>query len=314
MPRTVALTGASGFIGQTIAQRLCQGGLKVRGLVRTSKNIPGLQHPDISLIHGSLNNHESLHRLLQGCASVVHCAGAIRGSRKKDFVPTNVDGISNLLKACLSQPNPPRFVHLSSLAAREPSLSPYAWSKHEGERLIRQQAGSMPWIILRPPAVYGPLDTSLLPLFKLAKQGIALQLGPRDGKFSLLHVHDLADMIVSCLEDPCPPSTLFEVDDGTLGGYSWESVFRVINPHMKMHLTIPPKFLWLIGKSNEILSLLLGYSPIFTTGKVAELRHLNWVSDSSEARLHLRWTPKIPLEEGLRHLFASDSLNLSKRF
>jgi len=313
MSRTVALTGASGFIGQTIAQRLCQAGLKVRGLVRTSKYIPGLQHPDISLIHGSLDNSESLNRLLQGCASIVHCAGAIRGSRKEDFVPTNIEGVSNLLNVCLSQPNPPRFVHLSSLAAREPSLSPYAWSKHEGERLICQQAESLQWIILRPPAVYGPLDTALLPLFKLAKQGIGLQLGPRESKFSLLYVQDLADLVVSCLEDPSPLTRLFEVDDGTSGGYSWESVFRVINPRMKLHLTIPPKFLWLIGKSNEILARLFGYAPIFTTGKVAELQHHNWVSDSLEARQQLRWTPQIPLEEGLRHLFASDSLNLSKR-
>ncbi len=82
---------------------------------------------------------------------------------------------------------------------------------------------------------------------------------------------------------------------------------------MKMHLTIPQKFLWLIGKSNEILSRLFGYAPLFTTGKVAELRHHNWVSDSREARQQLRWTSQIPLEEGLRHLFASDSLNLTKR-
>ena len=313
MSRKVALTGASGFIGQTIAQRLCQAGMKVRALVRTSKDIPGLHHPDISLIHGSLENTESLNRLLEGCTGIIHCAGAIRGSRKEDFVPTNVQGVSQLLTVCLSQPSPPRFVHLSSLAAREPSLSPYAWSKHEGERVIRQQAESLPWIILRPPAVYGPLDTALLPLFKLAKQGIGLQLGPQEGRFSLLHVQDLADLVVSCLEEHCPNSSVYEVDDGTPGGYSWESVFRLINPDMKIRLPIPLKFLWLIGKSNEIMARGFGYSPLFSTGKVTELRHQNWVSDSLKTRQELRWTPQIPLEEGLRHLFASDSLNLSNR-
>jgi nucleoside-diphosphate-sugar epimerase len=313
MPTTVALTGASGFIGQAIAHRLCQTGLKVRGLVRSSKKFPSLEHPNITLVPGSLDNIESLHRLLQGCAGLVHCAGAIRGSEKNDFIPSNVQGIANLLKVCLSQPCPPRIVHLSSLAAREPSLSPYAWSKREGELLIQKDAGSLNWVIIRPPAVYGPKDEALLPLFRLGKKGIALQLGPHEGKFSLIHVQDLTDVILRSLEVDTIRSTIFEVDDGFPNGYSWELVFRLLNPHMKVHLTIPPNFLWLIGKSNEILSRLFGYTPLFTTGKVAELCHTNWVCDSLDARQQLGWTPQIPLEKGLRHLFASDSLMLSKK-
>ena len=108
-------------------------------------------------------------------------------------------------------------------------------------------------------------------------------------------------------------STILEVDDGFPNGYSWESVFRIINPQMKIRLAIPQKVLWLIGKGNEMVSRLLGYTPLFTTGKIAELCHRNWVCDSTDARQQLAWTPQIPLEEGLRHLFASDSLKLSKK-
>jgi nucleoside-diphosphate-sugar epimerase len=313
MPTTVALTGASGFIGQAIAQRLCQAGLTVRGLVRPSRNIPGLSHPHISLVHGSLDDSESLHELVAGCTSLIHCAGAIRGCRKEDFIPTNVQGVANVLKVCLDQPSPPRIIHLSSLAAREPSLSPYAWSKREGEHLIQKDSGTLKWVIIRPPAVYGPNDEALLPLFKLAKKGIALQLGPREGKFSLIHVQDLADVIIRSLETDTIHSTIFEVDDGFPSGYSWESVFRTINPHMKLHLSTPQSMLWLIGKTNEILSRMFGYAPLFTTGKVAELCHANWVCDSRKTSQQLGWTPQIPLEEGLRHLFASDSLMLSKK-
>ena len=313
MAHTVALTGASGFIGQAIAQRLCQTGLKVRGLVRTSKKILSLQHPNITLVPGDLDDRESLHRLVQDCTGVVHCAGAIRGSEKNDFVPSNVQGVSNLLETCLSLPYAPRIVHLSSLAAREPLLSPYAWSKREGELLFQKYSESLNWLILRPPAVYGPNDKALLPLFRLGEKGIALQLGPQQSKFSLIHVQDLADVTLRSLEIDTIRSTILEVDDGFPNGYTWQSVFRVINPHMKIHVTIPPKILWAIGKSNEMLSRLLGYTPLFTTGKVAELCHANWVCDSENARQQLEWTPQIPIEEGLRHLFASDSLMLEKR-
>ncbi len=313
MPSTVALTGASGFIGQAIANQLSQAGVKVRGLVRTHPKIPGLEHPNITLINGSLNNLESLHTLIQGCDSLINCAGSIRGRRREDFIATNVQGVTNLLKVCLSQSFPPQIIQISSLAAREPSLSSYAWSKQEGERIIQEQADSLKWVIIRPPAVYGPGDKALLPLFQLAKKGIALQLGPHEGKFSLIHVSDLTDVIVRCLEADTIRSTIFEVDDGFPNGYSWESVFHVLNPHIKGHLRIPPKLLWLAGKSNEILSQLFRYSPLFTTGKVAELCHTNWVCDSLEARKQLEWVPQIPLAEGLRHLFASDNLMISKK-
>lgn len=312
MQRTVALTGISGFIGQAIAHHLCQAGVKVRGLIRTSKKIASLEHPDITLINGNLDNRESLNRLVEGCSSLINCAGAIRGYKKDDFSPTNIRGVDNLLQVCLSQPLPPKFIHLSSLAAREPALSPYAWSKREGELIIQQQAQTLPWIILRPPAVYGPNDEALLPLFKLARKGIAIQLGTRDAKFSLIHVQDLADVTLRCIESHNTRSKTFDVDDGLSGGYSWESVFRVLNPHMKIHLQISPTLLWLLGKSNEVFSRLLRYAPLFTTGKVAELRHHDWVCDSLDSRQQLDWTPQIPLEEGLRRLFTSDNLIVSK--
>jgi len=313
MPTTVALTGASGFIGQAIAHRLIQAGLKVRGLVRTSRKIPNLEHQNITLVSGTLDQKESLHKLIQGCTGLVHCAGAIRGSEKKDFIPSNIQGVANLLSVCLSQTHPPRIVHLSSLAAREPSLSPYAWSKREGELLFQKDGESLNWIILRPPAVYGPGDEALLPLFRLGKKGIALQLGPSEGKFSLIHVHDLTDVILRSLEAETIRSTILEVDDGLAKGHSWKSVFHILNPQMKVHVTISPKLLRLIGKSNEFLSRLFRYSPLFTTGKVNELVHTNWVCESLEARQQLEWNPKIPLEEGLRHLFTSDSLILLKK-
>ncbi len=310
MPTSVALTGASGFIGHAIALRLCQAGLKVRGLVRSSRIIPSLDHSNFTLIPGDLHNIESLKKLVQGCTSVVHCAGTVRGSKRIDFIPSNIQGVANILRVCGSQPSPPRIIHFSSLAAREPSLSPYAWSKREGELLIQQEGESLHWIIVRPPAVYGPKDKALRPLFQLGKKGIALHLGSKNGKFSLIHVEDLTEVILRALERNTIRSAIFEVDDGFPNGYSWKSVFQVINPEIKIHVRVPRRFLWLIGKSNEILSRVFGYMPLFTTGKVAELGHVNWVSDSEDARQQLGWSPQIPLEEGLRHLFTSDSLML----
>ena len=309
MATTVALTGASGFIGGAIAHYLCQAGYSVQALVRSPEQAKKLEKFGVEPILGDLAIPSSLIPFVKNCRFVIHCAGTIRGVDQADFRPTNVNGVSHLIQACLAQPSPPLFVLLSSLAAREPSLSPYAWSKREGEKTLMKEANSMKWVIFRPPAVYGPNDKALLPLFTLINKGIGIQLGPSDAKFSLIHVKDLAQVILRWLEKESPVSEIFEVDDGFTGGYTWAEVLQTINSKIRLHFHCPPRLLRLAGKSNEILANLFGYSPLFTTGKVNELLHPNWVCDSTPVTQALDWTPQIPLAEGLRHLFTSDSLS-----
>ena len=116
MPTTVALTGTSGFIGQTLARRLCQEGLNVRGLIRSSRNLSSLEHPNLTLVPGNLDQIDSLQKLIQGCTSLIHCAGAIRGIEKKDFLPSNVQGLPISSKSAFL--NPP--LHESSIFPPSP--------------------------------------------------------------------------------------------------------------------------------------------------------------------------------------------------
>lgn len=313
MDTTVALTGASGFIGGVIARHFSQAGWHVRGLVRSPSQAQALENLGIEPVQGNLESPASLLNLVRDCVGVIHCAAAIRGVSREDFHKTNVNGVSNIIKACLAQSPPPRFVLLSSLAAREPSLSPYAWSKHEGELVLAREAGAMEWTIFRPPAVYGPNDPTLLPLFKMLRKGIGLQLGPSHAKFSLIHVDDLANAALFWVKNGGAPFCTFEIDDGFRGGYSWTDVFRLSNPHLHFCLRIPPVMLKILGKSNETLSRLFGYAPLFTGGKVAELLHPNWVCDNSHITQTLGWAPQIPLKEGLRRLFTSDTLTPSQK-
>ena len=309
MATTVALTGASGFIGGAIAHYLCHAGYSVQALVRSPRQARKLEKLGVEPVLGDLATPNSLIPFVKNCRFVIHCAGTIRGIDQADFQPTNVNGVSHLIQACLAQSSPPFFVLLSSLAAREPTLSPYAWSKREGEKTLTREASSMKWVIFRPPAVYGPNDKALLPLFTLINKGIGLQLGTADARFSLIHVKDLAQVILRWLEKESPISTIFEVDDGFPGGYTWTEVFQIINSKIRLHFHCPPHLLRLAGKSNEILASLIGYSPLFTSGKVNELLHPNWVCDNTAVTQALNWTPQISLTEGLRHLFTSDNLS-----
>jgi nucleoside-diphosphate-sugar epimerase len=171
MSRTIALTGATGFIGKTLARRLTATEWQIRGLVRPpSQGSPQVEIA-IQWIEGDLGDPDSLRRLVSGVDAIVHCAGAVRGASQAHFNRVNVDGVARLVQAATEQHQLPRFLLMSSLAAREPHVSPYAASKRQGEEALAMGAGHMGWATFRPPAVYGPGDKELLPLFRWIGRG-----------------------------------------------------------------------------------------------------------------------------------------------
>ena len=166
----IAITGASGFIGQRLARRLLTDGHSVRALTRThSPSLPG----GIEQIRGDLSDVQSLRRLLGGVDALMHLAGAVRGRTADDFDVPNVRGTENLVRACRETSPGTPVLFFSSLAAREPGLSHYSASKRRAEDALAAGADG-PWLALRPPAVYGPGDKEMLPVFRfMAKTGLA---------------------------------------------------------------------------------------------------------------------------------------------
>ncbi|MGB5148263.1 MAG: NAD(P)-dependent oxidoreductase, partial [Porticoccaceae bacterium] len=173
MAPLIAITGATGFIGSNLCFRLRASGFRVRALVRSPGQAQSLVRAGVDIVPGDLTAPLALGQLLAGCAAVIHCAGTVRGRTLADFAPANVLGNRHLIQAIKMSDTPPRLLALSSLAAREPQLSPYAASKFAGEQVVTASGDTVAWTILRPPAVYGPGDRELLPLFRLMARGIA---------------------------------------------------------------------------------------------------------------------------------------------
>ncbi|MGD8996048.1 MAG: NAD-dependent epimerase/dehydratase family protein, partial [Syntrophobacterales bacterium] len=228
MSRTIALTGATGFIGGALARRLETIGWQIRALVRPASLGDRYSENTIRWIEGDLGDFDSLRRLVNNVYTVVHCAGAVRGATQAQFDGVNVDGVARLVQAVREQHQMPRFLLISSLAAREPHLSPYAASKRQGEDTLATAAGDMNWAVLRPPAVYGPGDKELLPLFHCIGKGIAPVLGPRSARFSLLYVEDLAEAVGQWLRSETKERRAFALHDGHPDGYSWDDVVDTV--------------------------------------------------------------------------------------
>src|SRR5690606_6032774 len=152
---------------------------------------------------------ESLATLAEGADTVVHIAGLINAPNRAAFEAVNAGGTANMIDAARAA-GVKRFIHISSLAAREPELSDYGWSKAKSEKIVA--ASGLDWTILRPPAVYGPGDRETFELFKMARRGfVAL---PPGGRFSILHVDDLAQLILALIDAPATVGETYEPDDG----------------------------------------------------------------------------------------------------
>lgn len=303
MSEVVAVTGATGFIGRVLLDTLLENGWQVRALTRRTSTA---KRENLVWVQGDLDNHGSLQELVRGTFAVIHCAGAVRGNSLANFLHHNVVGTDNLLRTVIKLNSRPRFLFISSLAAREPALSWYATSKSKAEQLINDCSGNIPCTIFRPAAVYGPGDKELKPLFKATRYGILPAAGYLTNRFGLLHVNDLANAAYYWLSADKPVIGTFEIDDGTPGGYTYELVASIAQDILQRPVRcvrLPDLMLQLIASANLRISRLLSYSPMLTPGKVNELQHPDWVCDIAPLKRELvGWCPNLRLCDTLPQL------------
>lgn len=296
---SVAVTGATGFIGRMLLKSLVRDGWEVRALTRR----PQVEDGSITWIVGDLDDPSALRNLVQGVSAVVHCAGQVRGSSLDDFIHTNVDGTANLVRASIQQTSPPRFLLISSLAARQSELSWYATSKRLAEQIVADHSDVMPCAVFRPTAVYGPGDKEMSPLFRATQHGVLPMVGRSAMRFGLLHVSDLVAAVLCWLSSRVPICGVYELDDGMPGGYDGYSVAAIAQDVWKRPvrcLFLPVSLVSMTANVNLCLARLLHYSPMLTPGKVRELQHPDWVCDITPLIQALPdWQPCVRLRDAL---------------
>jgi len=303
MPRTIAVTGASGFIGRRLIERLCRNGDHVRALLRHRPIDVDVTKEQLHTVRGSLSDPASLRDLVTGVDAVVHLAGLIKARRRQDFFDANTSGVARLVEAVIEHQNAAKLILVSSLAAREPGLSSYAASKRCGEAALLGVGSTFPWTVIRPPAVYGQGDRETLPFFQAIQRGFGARLGGSKSRFSLLHVDDLTDAIAHVIDVGHADHLIMELDDGTENGHSWSSMIdageRVLEVSTR-RLTVPPLALAALGYLNSTLRVLPAYTPMMTPEKARELSHPDWVADNRLILQETGWRPAIEIDSGFK--------------
>jgi len=268
----IALTGATGFSGPLILQALLERGHEVAALARRPEALAGQK---VQVVAGDLADEAALAVLVRGSDAVLHVAGATSASNRLGYFLANLEGTRKLYAAA-RMGGVKRFVFVSSLTAREPSLSSYGASKAAAEHFLLGQAGGMETLVLRPPAIYGPGDRATLPLVKAMQAKTAFIPGHKHSRFALLHVKDFARIAAESVS--ASRTGLIELDDRN-GSYDWNMLaaeHRRITGLPERVIFIPKPVAFAAAAAVEGF-LRLGNKPSMTnTGKVNELYHRDW--------------------------------------
>ncbi len=281
--RLAAVTGATGFLGRRLIADLVARGWRVRALSRRDPD-PGLWGDALpQIVRGDLDDTAALERLVQGAEVVIHAAGLIKARDRAAFMAVNQGGAARIAKAASAAGA--RLVLVSSLAAREPSLSDYAASKAAGEAAARAEAGEA-LTVLRPPGVYGPGDKETFALFSLAARSSVLPLpGDPRARLALAHVDDVC-AVAALLADRPTPGT-WTVAGARREGYGWREIFETAGTVLGRRPSLLPVAPWLLrvaGAASEAVGKVTGEPAIFSSGKARELLHPDWsVSPREEA-------------------------------
>jgi len=289
----LAITGGTGFVGKAVMARALAAGHKARALARRRQD----EREGVEWIPGSLENGPALDRLVAGADAVIHIAGVVNAPDRAGFEAGNAIGTAAITEAMLLSETR-RLVHVSSLAAREPDLSDYGWSKAEAERYVR--TSGLDWTMVRPPAIYGPGDAELLELFQMAARGFMLL--PPGGRLSIIHVDDLADLLVRLAAEPAglARGAIYEVDDGREGGWTHKDFARAIGmavgrPSVRS-IAMPGA---LVRLGARIDRRVRGDKARLTPDRAAYFCHADWVARPDMHVPSALWRPAIPAQTGL---------------
>ncbi len=309
------VTGATGFVGSHLTERLLNEGWEVRALVRKTSNLRWIKDLNVELAYGDLVRREGLDKAVDGVDVVFHVAGVVRALDYNGYMQGNVTATENIYLAA-GKAGVRKFIYLSSRAAVGPSpgnvrinedypappISAYGKSKRKAEDFLRSR-NDVPFVILRPVAVYGPRDYGVYKFFQIVKNHLNIYIGK--GTFvSMVHVFDLVDAIVAAVEHGSEGEAYFICGDRDMHIKEWgKFLAELLEIKPLINIRVPA---WLARAASHLtygVARLIRKPTFLNPDKVAELTAPGWLCSNEKAGNELRWRPQVDEEQGFISTF-----------
>lgn len=312
----ILITGASGFVGSHLVEEALNRGLEVYAGIRSTSSKRYLKDARIKFVEMDFSDKENLASVLETPFDfIMHNAGITKAPNDKVYLNVNEGFTRNFVEQITTHlPTLKKFTFTSSIAAYGPAdnvedqmvsnrmeanpVTGYGRSKLAAEKYLKQQH-HLPWMIIRPTAVYGPRDVDVLTLFKSIKKGIAGQIGFKDQYASFIYVKELVRVMLDITLSEHTQKCYFASDGGR---YHVQDLNRIVADSMDkkiVKLKIPLPLIKTIAGINELYSKLSGKTTILNFDKVNELKATNWFCDISDLKRDISYQPEILLKEGI---------------
>jgi nucleoside-diphosphate-sugar epimerase len=307
----VLITGANGFIGKHLCERLIENGNKVTTANRSSSsriNNNSLRQ----IVVGSIDNTTNWHDALLGVDCVIHLAARVHVMKEtmndplSEFRTVNLHGTLRLAQQAVAA-GIKRFIYVSSVKVHGEAtigkpfcandelapVDPYGISKAEAEEQLFElaRASGLEMVVIRPPLVYGPgVSGNFLKLLRIVERSLPLPLASIKNARSMVSISNLTDLLARCLVHPRATGESFLVSDGV--AWSTPELIRAIAKYMDVPTRLfpmPPKLLKFAGH---------------ITGRA---NAINRLCDSLEVDIrktceYLDWSPSQTATEGIQNV------------
>jgi NADH dehydrogenase len=249
MPQfTVALTGATGFVGSYIVEELLARGHRVRALARTAEEATELSRDydeNLVMVVGELSDPATAAELVSGCDACIHLVGILREADGQTFQKVHVGLTEAILKACRDA-GVKRYLHMSALGVCSEGVAEYQRTKWEAEKLVKRSG--LDWTIFRPSMIHGVDGEAInmmhrwsmgqenpwffMPYFTRWEEDKRVPLGsmnPIDPRIAPVAAEDVARAYASALETPESVGEIYNLAGSDV--LTWPEMLAYVRDH-----------------------------------------------------------------------------------
>lgn len=319
----VLITGASGFIGSTMAEEGLNRNYRVFAGIRKNSSKKYLQFPGIEFIEFDFSSKEAITATLKEYQSkgiffryIIHNAGITKATRKEEFFEVNCRNTMHFMEALRETSMiPEKFIYISSLAAYGPgnpdTMKPvmlsdepnpielYGKSKLEAEKYLTQQK-DFPWIIFRPTGVYGPKEKDYFVFFQTINRGLETYIGSETQILTFIYVKDLVRLVYTALVSPVEQKAYFVADGHEYDTRTFSAITKKVLNKKTFRITVPAFIVKQLAFGLEKVYGLWGSIPTLNTDKYNVLSSRNWRCEIDPLKQDFGFEADYDLEKGVK--------------